>query len=108
MRVPPASGFAVASLLAGLVLPAGPATVFAADKPIRFDRDIRPLLSEHCFACHVPGKQEAELRLDDGAAATAALPTGARAVVPCDAAASAMLSRIRSTDPDLVMPPPHA
>ena len=105
MRVPPASGLAVASLLAGLLLPTA---ALAADKPIRFDRDIRPLLSEHCFACHGPGKQEAELRLDDGVAATAALPTGARAVVPGDASASALVARIRSTDPDLVMPPPHA
>jgi len=80
----------------------------ADDKPIRFDRDIRPLLSEHCYACHGPGTQEAGLRLDDGAAAAAELPTGVRAVVSGDVAASALVARIRATDPDLVMPPPHA
>ena len=60
----------------GMILAVGilPATVAkGAEKPIRFDRDIRPLLSEHCFACHGPGKQEAGLRLDDGPAALAPL-----------------------------------
>jgi hypothetical protein len=78
-----------------------------AEKPIRFDRDIRPLLSEHCLACHGPGKQEAGLRLDDGPKALASLDSGARAIVPGDTAASALIARIGSTDPDTVMPPPH-
>ena len=79
----------------------------AAEKPIRFDRDIRPLLSEHCFACHGPGKQEAGLRLDDGPATLAILESGGRAIVPGDTAASALIARIVATDPDTVMPPPH-
>ena len=79
----------------------------AAEKPIRFDRDIRPLLSEHCFACHGPGKQEAGLRLDDGPATLALLESGERAIVPGDTASSALIARIVATDPDTVMPPPH-
>ena len=71
-------------LLAAGLLPAP--MVAAAEKPIRFDRDIRPLLSEHCYACHGPGKQEAGLRLDDGEAATRVLDSGASAVVPPSAA----------------------
>ena len=82
--------------------------VAAAEKPIRFDRDIRPLLSEHCYACHGPGKQEAGLRLDDGEAATRVLDSGASAVVPGDPASSSLIARIRSTDADVVMPPPQA
>ena len=95
-------------LAAGLLQTTFGATVgTAAEKPIRFDRDIRPLLSEHCFACHGPGKQEAGLRLDDGPATLALLESGERAIVPGDTASSALIARIVATDPDTVMPPPH-
>jgi len=76
--------------------------------PLRFDRDIRPLLSENCYACHGPGQQEAGLRLDAAEEATRELDSGARAIVPGKPEASALLARIRSADPDLVMPPPHS
>ncbi len=95
-------------LAAGLLQTTFGATVgTAAEKPIRFDRDIRPLLSEHCVACHGPGKQEAGLRLDDGPATLALLESGERAIVPGDTASSALIARIVATDPDTVMPPPH-
>jgi hypothetical protein len=81
----------------------------AAAAPVDFNRDVRPLLSDRCFACHGPDHEDrqAGLRLDDRAVAVAALESGATAIVPGDAAASAVVSRITSTDPDLVMPPPH-
>jgi hypothetical protein len=97
---------------------AGPlATVFLAglaagaaraDAPFRFDRDIRPILAENCYACHGPGTQEAGLRLDSAEAASRGLDSGARAVVAGDTAASALVVRIRAADPDVVMPPPHS
>jgi hypothetical protein len=73
----------------------------------RFDRDIRPILSENCFACHGPGKQEAGLRLDSAADATRQLESGARAIVPGDPKASELAVRLAATDADVVMPPPH-
>jgi hypothetical protein len=76
--------------------------------PVSFDRDIRPLLAEHCFACHGPdaATRQADLRLDTAAGATADRE-GSRAVVPGNPQASALVTRIRSTDPDVVMPPPE-
>jgi len=80
----------------------------ARSAPISFDRDIRPILAEHCFACHGPdaAARQADLRLDTAAGATAARG-GSRAIVPGDVQASALVARIGSTDPDLVMPPPE-
>ena len=77
-------------------------------KPFRFDRDIRPLLSENCYACHGPGQQEAGLRLDSAEDATRELESGARAIVAGDLAKSELVARIDATDPDTVMPPPHS
>ena len=75
---------------------------------IAFDRDVRPILAEHCFACHGPdaAAREADLRLDirEGAVADHA---GVRAVVPGNGGASELVTRIRSTDPDVIMPPPE-
>ena len=92
------------TVLSGL-LAAGPA---AADT-IDFNRDIRPLLSDRCFACHGPDEEDrqAGLRLDDAAVATAELDSGLTAIVPGKVAASELLARITSTDPDVMMPPPE-
>lgn len=70
--------------------------------PIRFNRDIRPILSEHCFLCHGPdaGTRKQQLRLD--------LEEGAKAkvVVPGKPEASDLIERVTSADEDEVMPPP--
>jgi hypothetical protein len=93
--------------LAAVVASAG-AGMSQAAGPLRFDRDIRPLLSENCYACHGPGQQEAGLRLDGAEEATRQLDSGARAIVPGQPAASELVARIHASDPDLVMPPPHS
>ena len=88
----------------GIVMLVG--TGRAADlPPLDFNRDIRPILSENCFYCHGQdgNKREADLRLDDRAAAI-----DAGAIVPGDPGASTMLERIHSTDPDVLMPPPNS
>jgi hypothetical protein len=81
------------------------AAVAAAEPPLDFNRDIRPILSENCFYCHGQDaqKREADLRLDDRQAAI-----DARAIVPGDPGASTILERIHSTDPDVLMPPPNS
>lgn len=85
------------------------AVATGTEPPLDFNRDIRPLLSDRCFACHGPDNEDrhAGLRLDLREAATATLDSGATAVVPGDPAASELMVRITSTDPDVVMPPPH-
>jgi mono/diheme cytochrome c family protein len=75
---------------------------------IDFSRDIQSLLAKRCVACHGPDTQEGGLRLDQQAGATAALDSGSRAIVPGDSAASEILARITSTDPDVQMPPEGA
>ena len=75
--------------------------------PVRFDRDILPILADTCFACHGPdaANRQADLRLDTLAGATAPRD-GSPAIVPGNPQASVLLERLRSTDPDVVMPPP--
>ena len=74
-----------------------------------FARDVRPILSNRCFKCHGPDEEhrEAGLRLDLREAAVAELDSGERAIQPGLPEASELIARIESTDPDLVMPPPH-
>lgn len=100
-------GLTGAALLASSVATAAPA---AASEEVRFNRDIRPLLSNTCFQCHGPDekKREGGLRLDTFEGATAELASGARAIVPGHPEQSEMLKRMTSHDPDEVMPPPSA
>jgi cytochrome c553/uncharacterized membrane protein len=81
----------------------------AADGKLDFNRDVRPILSDRCFACHGPDAEDrqAGLRLDLRESATAALDSGATAIVPGDLATSELVARITSDDPDVVMPPPR-
>jgi hypothetical protein len=76
---------------------------------IDFDRDVRPILTEHCFACHGPdaGKRKAGFRLDTKPGAFAEL-NGHRAIVPGKPDESPLVDRVRSDDPDEMMPPPEA
>lgn len=74
---------------------------------IDFNRDILPVLSENCFACHGPDEKvrEAGLRLDQQAAAFAELDSGEHAIVPGDSSKSELVARLLTADEDLVMPP---
>lgn len=76
----------------------------SAVEPIRFDRDVRPILSDKCFHCHGPDAEnrEADLRLDIEESAFAL------AIEPGHADASSLVERIVSDDPDAIMPPPES
>ncbi len=91
--------------LATIIFP----SAHAEEAPPRFNRDVRPILSENCFACHGPDekKREAKLRLDLPEEATRARK-GVTPVVPGKPEASEVMARVVSTDPDERMPPPDA
>ncbi|APZ95722.1 Planctomycete cytochrome C [Fuerstiella marisgermanici] len=75
---------------------------------VDFNRDIRPILTNHCFQCHGPDddSRQADLRLDQRAAAIAMLDDHA-AIVPGDAAKSGLIERVMADDVDMLMPPPE-
>jgi hypothetical protein len=75
-------------------------------KEVRFNRDVRTILSNSCFTCHGPdeGRREAEQRFDTEEGLLALQDSGG--IVVGDPAASEMIKRILSDDPDLRMPPP--
>jgi hypothetical protein len=77
--------------------------------PIEFNRDVRPILSDKCFACHGPdaGKRQAGLRLDRDEVAYKPLASGRTPIVPGNPAESELARRIRASDPADVMPPPE-
>jgi hypothetical protein len=81
----------------------------AAEEPLSFNRDIRPILSENCFACHGfdSKKREAELRLDTPDGAYTA-KDGAFPIKPGNLAKSEVWQRIITTDEDDLMPPPKS
>src|SRR5918993_3173313 len=78
--------------------------VRAADPPVDFARDVRPILAHHCWTCHGPDEKarQAGLRLDLREPAVAK-----KAVVPGDPSKSKLVSRVLDPDEDRVMPPPE-
>ena len=79
-----------------------------AEERLSFNRDIRPIMSDKCFACHGldAAHRKGELRLDTPEGAYAKGESGKVAVVPGNAAESELLKRINlAADDDDVMPP---
>ena len=95
------------TLLSALLLTAGA----KADDVVQFNRDVRPILSDHCFRCHGPDSttREGDLRLDVEKSLFAERKDGAGAIVERGRpTGSSLYRRIVSTDPDERMPPPKA
>ncbi|KAB2661248.1 MAG: DUF1553 domain-containing protein [Verrucomicrobia bacterium] len=76
--------------------------------PVDFNRDIRPILSDHCYACHGPdeGKRKGGLRLDRQEDAFRELKSGKHALVAAKPGEGTLVERVLSKDPDEIMPPP--
>ncbi len=89
---------------------AGMALFAAEPSAPDFERDIQPILAEHCSACHGvdAAARQAGLRLDTRDGALAGGDSGPTAIVPGSSAVSLLTHRIRATDATTVMPPPEA
>jgi hypothetical protein len=92
-----------------LIVSARPAHTRADSGAVDFNREIRPILSETCYQCHGPDRNQrkADLRLDlrDGLFRSA---DGTTVVVLGKPEESELLLRITSEDDELRMPPPKA
>ncbi len=88
-------------LRAALCLALAVASAHAEEK-LRYNRDIRPILSDKCFHCHGPdaNKRKADLRLDVRESATKE-----GAIVPGHPEKSEVMTRVLASDPDDHMPP---
>jgi hypothetical protein len=78
----------------------------AAAEPVRYGRDVLPILSAKCFACHGPDEEgrQADLRLDLETEAKAERDSG-RVINPGRPDESELIVRVTSGDADVVMPP---
>ena len=76
--------------------------------PVDFQREVQPILAEHCLQCHGvdAGDRKSNLRLDVREAALKGGDSGVAAIVAARPDQSELIKRIQSTDQDLMMPPP--
>lgn len=98
----------VAAALCALALKASMPTALAAEPA--FNRDVRPILADHCFNCHGQDAKtrKGRLRLDTREGALAGGKSGHPAIVPGKPEESELIARVASHDPDKVMPPAEA
>lgn len=92
-------------LLAAVMATLSPGIIHGQDQSeVSFDRDIRPILADRCFACHGPdaNAREADLRLD------LENETHGYVIEPGSIEDSELWLRVSSQDDSLVMPPPDS
>ncbi len=93
-----------ACIAAGIWLSAGFGSASGEERPVEYNRDIRPILFDNCFACHGPDSaaRQADLRIDRREVAEEM-----GAIVPGEPDSSEMIRRILSEDEAERMPPPE-
>ena len=86
-----------------------PGLAAAADGPLQFNRDIKPILSENCMACHGadPAARKAGLRLDTEQGFFESTPDRGPTVIPGKPEESPLYQRLITTDQDELRPPPE-
>ncbi len=97
---------AAAWLAAAIVRAAGGVQVPASPAPIVFNRDIRPILSNNCFACHGPDEQGRKTKFHFDTKDGMFLEAGV--IIPGNAAQSLLYQHITDPDPTQHMPPPDS
>ena len=82
----------------------------ALGQAVDFESQIKPLLSDRCFACHGPDEnaRKADLQLHTREGAFAKLDDDLVVITPGKPQASELYRRITATDPDDLMPPPES
>ncbi len=102
----PSMGVRLHSLIFTCILPLtaslfSATSSWAAAGKVSYNFEVRPILASKCFSCHGsdPKNRKGDLRLDTFADATA------KVIKPGDPAASELMQRVLSADPDEMMPP---
>jgi hypothetical protein len=100
----------LSAMLAALALASAPDGDAHPARRVEFDRDVRPILMDKCFACHGPdaSKRKAELYLDRSDEIFKECDEGRRIVAPGDVEKSELFRRVTADDPDERMPPPQS
>ncbi|MEQ8853860.1 PSD1 and planctomycete cytochrome C domain-containing protein [Gimesia sp.] len=91
-----------------IVIPISLLTCVAqAEESVEFNRDVLPILSNHCFTCHGPDSatRAAGLRLDRQESAIGSADSGRKAIIPGKADASELIQRITAENESDRMPP---
>jgi mono/diheme cytochrome c family protein len=77
----------------------------AADRPIAFEKDIKPIFEKSCIECHGPKRQKSKYRLDDPEIAVKGGSSGEAAIIPGTPEKSVLLLQAAGLIEEMEMPP---
>ena len=95
------------TIVAAIAMGCAGSALNGAPARLDFNRDVRPILADHCFNCHGfdDRTRKGGLRLDRAEDAMKGGKSGKPAIVPGKAPDSELVRRLRTSDPDDRMPP---